>query len=445
MAEIARFGEPDDEFFPYQWNFHNAGQTLGAPDADIDAPEAWEFTQGDSAVVVAVIDDGIQYLSSYLHPDLNYAQILPGYDFGGDDPKFFASPDNDPSPCSLFTHGMACTGLIAARMGNGEGMSGLAPKVKVLPVKIFRGGPNVDYCTGLPTAYLSRIAAAIDWSSSQNADILSCSWGCPVNDDVTWSLSTAYSTGTSIFVAAGNDYRNSPSAVPFPANLPYVIAVGATDQWDRTWNYSNKGDSIDVVAPSGGLGGGNLFTIDGVGSTGYVPETYQCAPQALNNYMCGFGGTSGACPQVAGIAALILSVRPDLRRVNGNHVQEIYSLIKSTAEDTLGDALDVIGWDRYYGWGRVNAHRAVALAWDGRPTCTWQVGDANGTGSLNISDAVFLISYIFGDGPPPTPHPIGSGDVDCSGSVTISDAVGMISFIFGSGAAPGTGCGCWSY
>ncbi|MGB5106196.1 MAG: S8 family serine peptidase [Candidatus Zixiibacteriota bacterium] len=440
VVEVVKFGYPTDEFFAYQWNFHNTGQTLGTPDADIDAPEAWDITLGDSSVVVAVIDDGIQFLSPYLHPDIDYLKVLPGYDFGGDDTKFQASPDDNPSPCSLNTHGMSCTGLIAGSMNNGEGMSGLAPNVRILPVKIFRGYPESDYCTGLPLVYLSRIASGIEWAIANGAQILTCSWGCPVNDDVAWSLSVAYSAGIGTFVAAGNEYRNFPSAVSFPASLPSVMAVGATDQWDRIWNYSNKGDSIDVVAPSGGLGGGNLFSLDGVSATGYVPELYQCAPSMLNNYMCGFGGTSGACPQVAGIAALILSIRPDLRRGGVETVQELYRLIKSSAEDELGDPLDVAGWDRYYGWGRVNAKAALDSAQAGPIICSWIVGDADGSGVITISDAVHLINYIFAGGDLPRPHNPGSGDPDCTGIVTISDAVFIINYIFAGGPEPWLTC-----
>jgi len=77
--------------------------------------------------------------------------------------------------------------------------------------------------------------------------------------------------------------------------------------------------------------------------------------------------------------------------------------------------------------------------------CQWLVGDADGSGSINISDAVYLIAYIFAQGDPPTPHPVGSGDADCSHSVNISDAVYLIAYIFSHGPAPGQTCDCTSY
>ncbi len=445
VAEVVQHGVPNDEFFAYQWNFRNTGQTLGTPGADIDAAAAWDITAGDSDVVVAVIDDGIQYLSGYQHPDIDYSRVLPGYDFGGNHPKYIASPDNDPSPCNLYTHGMACAGLIIAAQNNSEGMSGVAPGVRIRCVKIAAGSPGFDECTWLPIAYFSRIAWAIEWAAGSDANIFSCSWGMPPNDDVATEILFAYWGGKAMFFSAGNESRNSAEGVSFPASLPYVMAVGATDQWDRVWNYSNKGDSIDVMAPSGGYGGGNLFSLDGVRNTGYVPALYQCAPQTENNYMCGFGGTSGACPQVAGIAALILSVRPDLQNGSSFQVQELYQLIKVSAEDQLGDTSDTPGWDRYYGWGRVNAKAALdsALAW--APTCDWKVGDADGSGHYSISDAVYLINYIFAGGPPPTPHPRGSGDSDCSSQVSISDAVYLINYIFAGGPPPAVNCDCREY
>ena len=77
--------------------------------------------------------------------------------------------------------------------------------------------------------------------------------------------------------------------------------------------------------------------------------------------------------------------------------------------------------------------------------CPWQVGDANNDGIVDISDAVYFISYIFSGGLAPTPNAIGSGDADCSGVVDISDAVYLISYIFSGGAAPGATCDCKNY
>jgi hypothetical protein len=77
--------------------------------------------------------------------------------------------------------------------------------------------------------------------------------------------------------------------------------------------------------------------------------------------------------------------------------------------------------------------------------CPWLVADANNDGNVNISDAVYIISYIFSGGGAPTPNAIGSGDADCSGGVNISDAVLLISYIFSGGPAPSATCDCSDY
>lgn len=217
VAEIVRHGVPNDEFFAYQWNFHNTGQSFGTPDADIDAVEAWEITVGDPSMVIALIDDGLQYHGGYQHPDLDYSRILPGYDFAGDHPKYITAPDDDPSPCSLYTHGMACAGLILARQNNSEGMTGLAPGIRLRPIKIFAGSTTSEECFGLGRQYFSRIAGAIAWAAGSDANIFSCSWGMPPNDDVATEIVYAYLGGKAMFFSAGNESHNAPDGVAFPA------------------------------------------------------------------------------------------------------------------------------------------------------------------------------------------------------------------------------------
>ncbi len=121
----------DDQFFGYQWNYNNTGQLYGTPDADIDAVEAWEIETGDSSIVIAVIDEGVES-----HEDLPSGKLVDGYDFVGDDVKYAGGPDSDPSPGDACrAHGMACSGLIAATH-NELGVRGLAPGCKIMPLKV---------------------------------------------------------------------------------------------------------------------------------------------------------------------------------------------------------------------------------------------------------------------------------------------------------------------
>jgi subtilisin family serine protease len=425
VTEISKFAMPNDEFFGDQWNLSNTGQSGGKPGADIDAVEAWGITTGDPEVVVAVIDDGFQWKLDSQHPDVDYSHVMQGYDFAGSIPPWpfeeYPNPDNDPTPGYRCAHGMACAGLIVAQQNNEEGITGIAPGVTLVPLKIFY---DDYYCSGTLYQHSFVIVQAIDYSwypsFGVNANIITCSWGMPMEDAVTAAFERAYQNGVAIFCAAGNYGK-----VAYPADLPSVMAIGATDKWDRRWFYSGAGDSLDMVAPSEGM-----LSLDGLNLSGYVPSSQNCNPDGDNNYFCEFGGTSASSPQVAGIAALVLSIRPDLRHGDSSRVEALYSIIKNSSEDQLGDSLDTPGWDKYYGYGRVNAFRAL--------TAACHCGDADADGNIDIGDAVFLIAHIFTGGPAPKDctYSKALGDANGDQCVDISDAVFLISRIFSGGQAP---------
>ncbi|WP_423126507.1 S8 family serine peptidase [Gaoshiqia sp. Z1-71] len=156
---------PNDTYFNMQITCHNTGQTFndghaGTNDADIDASEAWELTTGSSNIVIAVLDQGV----TSNHPDLpNTRQVrLNGSNFGDGNA-------NDPSPTGNANHGNACAGVIAATMNNNQGIAGIAPNCRVMPIRIF----NSDG-TGVSP---DRIADAIEFAVDNGANILSNSWG----------------------------------------------------------------------------------------------------------------------------------------------------------------------------------------------------------------------------------------------------------------------------
>jgi len=151
------FGQviPNDTYFPDQWHLNNTGQSGGTPDADINAPEAWEITTGDPNIVVAVLDEGVDTD----HPDL-INNLVPGYDFVND--------DNDPNATGDDAHGTACAGLIAAQGNNGFGVTGVAWNCKIMPIKIAEEDVFISD---------ADIATAIRWAANNSADILSNSWG----------------------------------------------------------------------------------------------------------------------------------------------------------------------------------------------------------------------------------------------------------------------------
>jgi len=331
---------PNDEYFPMQWHLHNTGQSGGTPGADIRAPEAWEITTGDPNIVVAVLDCGVDTS----HPDL-INNLVAGYDFLENDPfpdPIYASPlPND-------THGTGCAGLIGAQGNNSIGVTGVTWNCKVMPIR--------QAAQGYARAATEDIGAtAIRWAAAHGADILSQSGGwndpTPIIHSAIVDITKAGGIGRNgkgcvlVYAAA-----NSNTSVQYSARYPEVIAVGATDHQDLRWGYSNYGPELDIMAPGGPTPGSPLvsgiWTTDIAGSRGAHATI---GDPAITDYFI-FGGTSASAPIVAGVAALILSVEPNLTN------DEVRHFLCRSAKD-LGDP----GRDDYYGWGRVDARAALDM------------------------------------------------------------------------------------
>ena len=317
----------------------------------LDVAKAWKKTIGDPRIVVAVLDDGVDVE----HPNLadniwknsdTSSRDRIGRDFfvPADNPEHFnPRPKRFAFPFHLMAgndiHGTPCAGLIAATGKNG-GSVGVAPRCRILPVKIFHAD---DLTPSEGVANAIRYAAV-------HADILSCSWTGGTNPDIELALEDAgllgrKGRGAAVFCAAGNDNR---SPVGFPARDPNAIAVGAvTDQGKRA-AYSSFGPQIAFAAPTSG-GTRAVFTTDvSLENRGFNPgKEEQGGEDGLHTNS--FGGTSAATALAAGVAALVLSVNPDLSR------SELRDLLERTA--------DRIGFDRdALGAGRINAAKAVAEA-----------------------------------------------------------------------------------
>jgi thermitase len=265
----------------------------------IGADYAWNTTIGDVSVLVAVIDTGIDWN----HPDLAANYVPLGYDW----------VNNDSNPMDDHGHGTHCAGIIAAVTNNGIGVAGLA-QVRVMAEKAFAP-------TGYGTDYdcANAIAHAVD----QGADILSLSWGDYTDTPlVREAIRYAYDAGVLVVAAAGND---AIRAKLFPAAYPEVIAVSATQADDSPASFTNHGNWIDLAAP-----GVSIYST-------IWDNTYA--------YM---SGTSMATPHVAGVAALAWSSFPNMSR------DQVRAQLRYTADD-LGNP----GFDGYYGYGRINARKAV--------------------------------------------------------------------------------------
>jgi hypothetical protein len=367
-----RFFTPNDPLYTNQWHLHNTGQVGGTPDADVDAPEAWDVTPGGSPnVVIAVVDDGMQFN----HPDLQ-VYVNPGEianngldddgngwvdDVNGWDFTSGGIGDNNPGPSSPDdAHATSVAGVAAARGNNSLGVAGIAYQSKVLPVRIFDVFATDD----------ANIASAIYYAAGREADgtgtwqagsILNNSWGgglpnTAITNAFTWASSNGRNgKGAISFIATGNDFADDVSyPAELSATIPGVIAVGASTNLNQRAFYSNYGPELDFVAPSGGPyygGTANIVTTDRRGSDGY-----NTTPGPAGDYTTtgddGFSGTSSATPLAAGIGTLILARNPNLTAA------QVRGLMRNTT-DLIGPSYNNNGFNQEYGYGKVNANAAV--------------------------------------------------------------------------------------
>ncbi len=327
-----------------QWSLNNDGVNTsswgGTVGADMKVFNAWGTTTGSSTVSVAIIDEGVDLN----HPDLA-GNMLPGYDATGQGSGGGPSGDD--------AHGTACAGIVAAVGNNNTGGAGVAYDSKIVPVRIA-------YSSG--TSWVTNntwIGNAINWSWNQgNADILSNSWGgggssSTINNAIDNAINNGRGgLGSPVLFAAGNDN----GANSYPATYTPTISVIAMSMCNQrknpsscdgeTWWGSNYGTGADIAAP-----GVKIFATDISGSAGY----------SSGDYTSSFNGTSSACPNAAGVMALVLSA-------NGSLTEDQARVALESTTDKVGGYTynsNVSGqpngtWSTNLGYGRVNAEAAVA-------------------------------------------------------------------------------------
>lgn len=315
---------PNDPNWTVQWGPKQIG-----------ADWAWNTTTGNHSIIVAVIDSGIDYN----HPDLdaniwNNTDEIPDNDIDDDnngyvdDVRGWDFGDNDSYPLDSYGHGTHVAGIIAAELNNGEGIAGLA-QVQIMVVRVGHDSPNID-----------DIANGIYYAVDQGADILSLSLGMQYFDVqiLRDAVKYAYEKGVLMVAAAGNSGQNVRE---YPAAYDEVIAVTATNESDHPAWFTTYGSWVDVAAPG--------VKIYSTLPTYHVSVNDPPYNRSQNyDYM---SGTSMAAPHVSGVAALILSQYPNLTH------QQVRVQLWYTADD-LGDE----GFDIYYGYGRINASRAIEQA-----------------------------------------------------------------------------------
>ncbi|MDP3916075.1 MAG: S8 family serine peptidase, partial [Bacteroidota bacterium] len=365
----------NNTLYPQQYYLKNTGQNGGTAGIDINVEPAWNLTNGNSCITVAVIDVGVDRN----HEDMG-TRVLEGFTIRNATGEGEAQNAN--SLDSKY-HGMACAGIVAAS-NNTIGIRGVASNVNILPVNI---APDATYIDGLGRRIEGfgtniEIAEAIGWAW-RRADVLSCSWGggSPSND-ITAAIDSARTfgrngNGTVVVFSSGNNYPGDTDVL-YPGRVNGVVTVGAITNQGTICNYSQRGTSMDLVAPSGDANSNNnVTTTDRMGSLG---------EETSGNYMNDFGGTSAACPQVSGVAALMLLVNPNLTEA------QVLTILQQTATD-----MGTSGFDNTYGHGRVNAYAAVIRAMGG-PITGPSVICTSGT-TLSITPLAAPDSIIWSCGP----------------------------------------------
>ena len=304
------FFVPNDEYYNFLWGLHNVGQVInskkGYDDIDINASEAWDITKGREEIVVAVIDDGV-FIE---HPDLKdniwinkneipdngidddgngFIDDVNGWDFYEDENLVYSEE---------FYHGTHVAGTIAASSNN-IGILGVAPEIKIMPLKFF--GPDGGYSTDA--------IAAIEYAKENGANIVNCSWGADPGAQFDTALKEAIEESGLLFVfAAGNANNDNDTKPVYPASLDCgnIVSVAAIDNKgvkDRLSNYGKI--SVDLGAPGCDI----LSTMPGKDNNGIMTVSQAVYDEGSYAYL---SGTSMAAPHVSGIAALLLSKNPDL-------------------------------------------------------------------------------------------------------------------------------------
>ncbi|MFC6955257.1 S8 family serine peptidase [Halorubellus litoreus] len=346
-VQMHAFEAPNDELYDQQYS-----------PQQVRAPQAYDTTQGSSDVVISIVDQGVKYD----HPDLEGA-------FGSVKGKDFVDDDDDPYPDSMADeyHGTHVAGSAAAVTDNGTGIAGISNSTLLSARALSEEG----------SGSLADIAEAVRWSADQGADIINMSLGGGgYTDTMKNAVSYAVSNGALPICAAGN---NGSSSVSYPAGYSECVAVSAVNENEELASFSQYGDKCDVASPG----------VD-VLSTWTESTSYG----EYNK----ISGTSMACPNASGVAALGLAADPDLGP------NELRARLKNTAAD-IGLS------EEKQGSGRVDAKNIVEAGTvpDNQPptvsinasSTTVDAGQAvefDGTGSSDPDGSIESYDWDFDNG-----------------------------------------------
>ena len=315
---------PNDPFFHSSYNFPGYEDLWGL--RKINAEAAWNLTTGSTNVVVAVIDSGV----NAGHPDLA-ANMWKNTD-GSTGWNFLTNTNN---PADDNGHGSMVAGVLGAVGNNGVGVVGVNWNTRIMALKFLDSRGNGSN---------TNAAKALQWAADRGAKVINNSYGCNCKDRMLQdAVGYAHNRGSFVVVAAGNGVRDAAGNFlgtvdaldNAPANADQAVTVGSTDYYDTKAYDSNTGPKLDVTAP-----GVNIISTKG--------------GNMCNGDYCIASGTSFAAPHVSGIAALLLTRNGSLTN------EQIRQTIRRNSHD-LGSA----GKDNSFGYGRIDANRALTPAYIG--------------------------------------------------------------------------------
>lgn len=436
-----------------QW-YHNQ-----ASDIDLDSPEGWDFDTIAFDGSLAIVDKGIdsnhvefktnlwknqlelanayydwgqyEWVGDGLDNDSNgIIDDFSGWDFGDNgnnpQPDYYQLfwPACDEGRLLLFAHGQIVAGPAMARTCDGMGwgycpdansIAGVLWKAKAINVKLSRA-----YDGGTDARYASE---AIEYAATTGAKVVNLSYAFEKPYALKYAIDFAEELGALVVCGLPNETQFGR----YPWTYSNVLVVSKIDQDGYSMHHPYAANGYVLAANGVVAPGVSIFT-----TFRQLTTSANCPNpgEVIGSDYDYFSGTSLAIPQVAAIATMVTSAR---KKRLGAYLSpaELKQVLINTANPQI-QAQDPPGFDAYWGNGLVNFAKAMAAV------CR---GDANNDRIVNISDAEYLINYIFGGGPAPVPVPE-TGDADGSCALSLSDAVYLINYIYAGGPPPPI-CTCY--
>ncbi len=367
----------------------------------INIPTCHDAGYTGQGVIVSVFDTGFRTTHDAFFQANMFGRVLATWDFVYGDTVV----DNEPEDMSsAWNHGTStwsiCGGLQAGtHYGPAYGASFIVCKTEDI-----RSETEVEE---------DNWVAALEWVEAQGADIITSSltysdWYTVFDYDGNTCVTTiAADSGAALGLLICNSAGNSgpaPSTLGAPADADSIMTIGAVYSDGSLASFSSRGPTADDrLKPE--------VCARGV-------DVHRATSTDDGTWSAYGSGTSYSCPLVAGAAAVVWSANPEWTNM------QVREALMMTADNSSSP-------DNNYGWGTIDAWAALNYSFGGDP---FVPGDANGDGTVNITDVTYIIQYIFAGGQ--APDPLASGDADGSGEVNINDAVYLIAYIFAAGPAP---------